>query len=387
MMIRTRSCACRIAHLLAVCLCLSVLLEAQATSDSSLKGYLDYDYISFGYYQGPNSDIYEINISGLTDTDLCAKYGAPAGTLGTALWAFRSPQQDHIVYLGTNQHVYQFVTPATPQPEYVYQDLTATAGGALPNPGSALTGFDDTNAGFGQHVFYLGTNLHIYQLYLAHSTQQWVDQDLTAMTNGSAAQTGSALASLLDSQERAFYEGTNQHVYQLVTHPGGWLNQDLTSTAGAPVAVSKSALSTILSGTQDHVIYVGTNQHVYQLVTNASGIWVFQDLTSTTGGTLAASGSPLTSFYDRVGQHVFYLGGNQHVYHLYYSSSSQTWVDQDLTAMTNGALAETGSALSSFIDGQGNEQVIYEGTNQHVYQLLTQPGGWVNHDLTAETGG
>lgn len=268
------------------------------------------------------------------------------------------------------------------------QDLTAAANGTLTETASPLTAFDDTPKGFGQHVFFIATNQHVHQLYYAHSTQEWADQDLTAMTNGAVAGTGSSLTSLLDSEERAFYEGSNQHVYQLVTHPGGWLDQDLTSAAAAPVAVSKSNLSTILSRTQDHVMYIWTNQHVYQLVTNSSDEWVFQDLTSTTNGTAAATGSPLSSFYDSIGQHIYYLGSNQHIYQLYYSTSSQTWSDQDLTAMANGALAETGSNLSAFIDGAGGEDVIYEGANQHVY-ILVRPfnGSWADYDLTAETGG
>jgi hypothetical protein len=109
-------------------------------------------------------------------------------------------------------------------------------------------------------VFYLATNEHVYQLYYAYATQTWVDQDLTSQTGAEAASSGSALTSFADSQEHVFYQGADQHVYQLVTHPGGWVEQDLTATTGGAVAIANTPLTSYgLAGAQS-VFYLNTCQ-------------------------------------------------------------------------------------------------------------------------------
>jgi predicted heme/steroid binding protein len=230
----------------------------------------------------------------------------------------------HFAYTGFDAHIYH-VTP-----NHLWQDLTSMLG-APPvlqtSSGTPTTGFAD---GVGDHIFYVGaSDGHVFQLY---------------------------------------YCGRN--CVPLNT----WILQDITQMAGnAPLPATGSALSSFISSTQEHVLYLGTNLHVYQLVTKSTGGWAYQDLTAAAGGTVAAGGSSLSSFNDSPGQHIFYLGANGHVYQLYYSYSSQTWVDQDLTAQTGGPPAASGSALTSFADSQ--EHVVYQG-NQNIYQLVTHPGGW-----------
>jgi hypothetical protein len=53
------------------------------------------------------------------------------------------------------------------------------------------------------------------------------------------------------------------------------------------------------------------------------------------GPTLVLNGSSLTSFVDSAGEHVLYIGTDNHVHQLYYSG---TWVDQDLSSWANGPL-------------------------------------------------
>jgi|HubBroStandDraft_6_1064221.scaffolds.fasta_scaffold59391_2 hypothetical protein len=243
------------------------------------------------------------------------------------------------------------------------------------------------------HFYYVDTSQHVEALTLTRTGYgNW--SDITAATGAPAtASLGAALTGFADGVgDHVFYRGSNQHLYQLYycgqncVPLDTWISQDITSMAGgAPLLASGTNLSAFISSSQEHVIYLGTNQHVYQVVTTSSGTWTYQDLTATTGGAVAASGSALASFNDSVGQHVFYLGTNSHVYQLYYAYNTRTWADQDLTVQTGGALAASGSALTSFADSQ--EHVVYEGTNQHVYQLVTHPGGWLEDDLSSLSGG
>jgi hypothetical protein len=251
-------------------------------------------------------------------------------------------------------------------------------------------------------VVYIGTNQHVYQLSLNAVTAAWSNQDLTALTGNTLAASGSALAAiqgLVNFSRHIIYLGTNAHVYQLWFNApaGSWTNQDLTAGTGNTLAASGSALAQFFdSFGGQHVVYLGRNQHVYQLYWNdATGAWSNQDLTAATGNTLAASGSSLTAFLGRIfsknrdSEDVIYLGANGHVYQLWFNPSSASWTNQDLTAFppTMGALAGAGSAITGFVDPNilaGGEHAFYLGTNQHLYQLYHDLGAgtWSNQDLT-----
>src|SRR6185437_7143403 len=86
--------------------------------------------------------------------------------------------------------------------------------------GTALAS-DAGAAGEPVHLYYLGTNQHIYCLFVSGTT--WQNQDLTAATGSTLAAAGTKLAVsvLADGTTRLFYLGTNQHVYQLFRNNGG----------------------------------------------------------------------------------------------------------------------------------------------------------------------
>ena len=237
--------------------------------------------------------------------------------------------------------------------------------------------------------------LHIW--VYGSTTGPWTN--LNNVTGGPSAQawtqqTMAALTGFGDSVgDHLFYVDNNRHISQMYYCAqnciplGTWTHQDMTNLAGgAPVPEFLSRLSSFGYSNQEHVFYTGTNHHVYQLVQTSTGSWTYQDLTTAVpgGGALAVTGSALTSFADSFGEHIIYVGTNQHVYQLYYSWSSKAWVDQDLNSMASGApVAASGSALTSFLDSQ--EHIVYQATNQHLYQFYTHPGSWLYQDLI--TGG
>jgi hypothetical protein len=136
----------------------------------------------------------------------------------------------------------------------------------------------------------------------------------------------------------------------------------------------------------EQVVYEGADQHLYQLVWNGSA-WINQDLTAISGtSVLAAPASGLTSFsFSTADAQVVYVGTNQHVYQLAWTGS--TWVNQDLSAMSGSSiLASISSALTSFSVSSGAEQVVYQSTNQHIYELVWNGSAWINQDLTALGG-
>ena len=68
----------------------------------------------------------------------------------------------------------------------------------------------------------------------------------------------------------------------------------------------------------------------------------------------------MSSFAIGDGQHVYYIGSDQHVHQLYYNNSS--WSDQDLTNFAGDASAASAIGISSFAISDGQQHVYYLGT-------------------------
>jgi hypothetical protein len=229
-----------------------------------------------------------------------------------------------------------------------------------------------------------GGTQHLYQSYCSLADCYTMTlEDITAAT-GAAVPDGltAAVGSFVDSigTEYIFYVGAGGHIVE-ITYNGHWSVYDLTSETGGPTAVSNSALTTFADGYGQHAIYFGSNQHVYQLYYNPSdGYWVDQDLTAETGGAVAVSGSALTSFFDTWGEHVFYVGSDGDVYQLYNGSG---WLDQNLMSLTAcGCAANLSSGLTSFADSTG-DHLFYEGSAGHLRQMYwTDAAGWSAQDIS-----
>ena len=315
----------------------------------------------------------------------CASY---VQAQGLTSYFVSDDQSHHLYYVGANQHVGQLFFDGQ---TWSNQDLSGASGtSVVAASGSALTSyFVDSNET--SHLFYIGVDQHIYQLFF--DGRGWTNQDLTAASGLNVlAATGSGLTSYFvaaDSSSHVYYVGTDQHVHQLFFDGQGWTNQDLTAASGAiALAANGSALTSFFveNGFTSHVFYIDANQHVQQLFFNGVQ-WFDQDVTALANGVPAASGTGITSYFVDVSEtsHVYYIGQNQHVYQLFFTG--QEWVTQDLTAISNGALAATGDGDTSyFVAADVSSHVYYVGENQHVYQLFFDGQGWTNQDVTAASG-
>src|SRR5262249_11655561 len=146
----------------------------------------------------------------------------------------------------------------------------------------------------------------------------------------------------------------------------GNLNSATVTGSGnaAPAAAGSDLTSFVATDGSSHTFYLGSNQHVYHLFWNSSGGWQDQDISAMANNALAASGSKLTSLQSSDGNyHVFYLDANNHVNQL--ATSGSNWSSQDVTAASNGAVAAAGSALTGYA-GTYPAHVYYRGSNQHV---------------------
>jgi hypothetical protein len=204
-----------------------------------------------------------------------------------------------------------------------------------------------------------------------------------SQTIGEAA---NGLTSLLSgTSDHVEYIGADQHVWELWWNGSNWEDEDLTQTAKlATKAAAGSALTSLLyPGNEDHVEFIGDDQHVYEFWYTGS-TWQATDLTAQTGAPNAASPSALTSLlYPGNEDHVEYVGSDGDVHEFWYNGS--TWQTTDLTAQTGAPSAASPSALTSLLYPGNEDHVEYIGSDQHVHQFWYN-GTWHTTDLTAQTG-
>jgi hypothetical protein len=341
--------------------------------------------------------------SGWSDLDLTVLTGAPVAKSGSGLTSILDSATNyvHLYYQSDlpGGDVYELYGTGT---TWHSDDATGLAGtGAVPGPGDGLTSI--IGSGSVIHVFYM-YNTEVTELYWLGGTSWHADSPsyLAGETNSPCYTQPSALTSLMDRSNgnnfmHVFCLGTYEDVYEFYyTGGSAWHTDVPTTLARAPISSVYSNITSFIDNSNNnafmHVFYLGTNLNVYELY--YTGAWHSDDPTSLAGapvaGTVSGQLSPLTSFINNsgsgdTGMHVMYLGTNEHVYALHWSTS---WSYFDATAAAGAPTAASGSALTSFQDLAGGVRVYFIGANSHVYELYWQSEGTASEtDLTVASGG
>jgi hypothetical protein len=309
----------------------------------------------------------------------------PLPIAGTALEGFRlNNDSQHVFFIGTDKFVHEL--DITAGAVWDDNDLTTLAGAVPPIPASALAGFRlGTDS---KHVFFIGTDNHVYELYFTAGTG-WVFNDLTSLARAVPPAATSAIDGhrLSDDSKHVFFIGTDNHVHELFIAPGGrWDDNDLTALATAKPPTPTSALTSYrLSDDSQHVFFIGTDNHVHELFIDG-GSWADNDLTALAGAgavpptpTSALTGYPLSDD----SQHVFFIGTDGHVHELFIAGVG--WADNDLTTLAGAVPPSPASALTGYRLSDNSQHVFFIGTDNHVHELFIAGAGWADNDLTALT--
>jgi hypothetical protein len=156
------------------------------------------------------------------------------------------------------------------------------------------------------------------------------------------------------------------------------------STLGVAPA-SDSALSSYWgSDGSQHVNFIGSDGHLHEMYARSGGGWGNNDLTAMSGGgVLPAGGSALHAYWGSDGsQHVNFIGSDGHLHEMY-ARSGGGWGNNDLTAMSGGGVLPASGSLSSYWGSDGRQRVNFIGSDGHVHELYSRPGGgWLDNDLT-----
>jgi hypothetical protein len=359
---------------------------------TALTGFPLNDNSQHVFFIGTDKYVHELDIAvgGIwADNDLTTLAGAVPPTPTSALAGFPlgpalGPNTKHGFFIGTDNHVYElYFTAGT---GWVFNDLTSLARAVPPTPTSALAGHslgDDS-----KHVFFIGTDNHVHELFIAGGGR-WADNDLTTLAGvGAKPPTpASALASyrLGDDSQHVFFIGTDNHVHELFIAGAGWHDNDLTALAGAVAPAAASALTgyRLVGDDSLHVFFIGTDNHVHELFF-AGGSWAANDLTALAGAVPPTPTSALTGY--RLGddsQHVFFIGTDSHVHELDIAGAG--WHDHDLTTLAGAVAPTPASALTGYPLGDNSKHVFFIGTDDHVHELFFAGAGWLDNDLTALT--
>ncbi len=357
-----------------------------AAPGSALDGYWGSDSSQHVNFIDGDGHVHELYIHpgvGWVNNDLSAFAGGPLAAAGSALDGYwGSDNSQHVNFIDGDGHVHElYIHPGA---GWVNNDLTGFAGGSLAAPGSALDGYWGSDSS--QHVNFIDGNGHVHELYI-YPGAGWVDNDLTVFSNGTPAAPGSALDGYWgsdNSQHVNFIDG-NGHVHELYIHPGaGWVDNDLTIFSnGTPAAPGSTLDGYWGSDNSQHVNFIDANGGVHELYIHPGAGWVDNDLTGFAGGTPAAPGSALDGYWGSdSSQHVNFIDANGHVHELYIHPGAG-WVDNDLTAFSNGTPAALGSRLDGYWGSDSSQHVNFIDANGHVHELYIHPGaGWVDNDLT-----
>jgi hypothetical protein len=257
-------------------------------------------------------------------------------------------------------------------------DLTGVFKIPSADPGSSLACCADISSGV--HLAYICNKCVVHANY---NGTTWANQTASAATTSVA---GSALAALFGTNVViACQEVTDllAHIHQLSLSASTWGDQSL---APDTIVLPRSAVSGILdTQKKPHWFYITAgDQHVHHLSVDVTNSWIDEDLTKLAGGQPALG--PLTSFIDAKGMHVAYIGTDSDIHISAFVQDgikigSERWVDQNLTTTTTGPQAATGSNISSFVDGYG-DHIIYVASPSHLHRLIFADGKWTDIDLT-----
>ncbi|MGB6358327.1 MAG: hypothetical protein WBF30_06050, partial [Candidatus Acidiferrales bacterium] len=160
----------------------------------------------------------------------------------------------------------------------------------------------------------------------------------------------------------------------------GLQTANVSASLGVYPASNSKFTGWTISSSQFGVVFQAASGHLLEPYYTSGTGWAYTDLTSATGGTAAISGTPLGSFGDGHGQHVFYVGTDGAVHQMLYNGS---WQEQTLSSASSVA---SGSQLASY-EYNSIEFVVYQGTNGDVDELSFNGSSWTDANLTTATGG
>jgi RHS repeat-associated protein len=272
---------------------------------------------------------------------------------------------------------------------------SVTIGGKLtsvPNGTSVLAATNSpiVQAGTGD-FYYVDTNGHIRQVTQTSSGSwaPWNNADVTTAAGAAVAVSGTRMIGYRDAAGRTYvlYMTSAQHLAAVYYNGSGWFSKDLTTSFGGVLAAAATPIITAAPG---DFYYFDANWHMRQVSLLSDGTWAAWcnfDVTANTGAPAAIAGSQMTAYQNGTGRYILYANSGQHLQTVYYVFSPGAWHTQDLTTSFGGGSALV-NANTQFTMGSGGD-FYFTDSNGHVREASIQANGswagWTNADITTGT--
>jgi hypothetical protein len=250
----------------------------------------------------------------------------------------------YVFYTGSDGDVHQMLYNNS---GWADTDVTIVSGtSAIASNGSNMVAFTTSPA---LHVFYTASDSHVHQLYATNGTN-WQDQDLTVTTKGPNANFAYGMAGFnVGNFQYVYYLDTANHVHQLLYNNASWSDEDLTAlTKSSPTAEFSNVSAFLIPGTKKMRVYFvsGKTRHIMQLAATNNVKWSSSDLTKKAKGSVPDE--QIAAFPNSSGGkvNIYYVAG--HDINRIYQPTATTWANEDLTALTNGGVADSIDQLAGF---------------------------------------
>jgi hypothetical protein len=313
-------------------------------------------------YSSNGGPVQNLNLSTAlgSTTELFDQYAVNATTFGGRPYVF-------VATVANTVHAFYWTGAS-----WAEASLSAAAGYNEPAVGYTLAAHIWNNL---PHVFYIGTDQHVHELYWSAATG-WQGVDVSAASGTSAfAGPNEVLTALVDNNnvERVYYQqATNLHIRELKWTAGvGWQDSDV-SGAGQASFSGAWELSAMAVGSTVYLYYQGSNNHVYQL-SNAGDGWVSTDLNAVVAGSFNAnsSGSTLQAYVHDGAYFVTYKGTDSHLRQFVYTAAAG-WQQHDLTAASSAAsnvAAIHGGKIAALQYGD-TQALFFLGANARINRMF-----------------
>jgi len=337
------------------------------------------DHIHHLWYN--NSTWQDRDLTALTHGGIATSYG------GIAAFYTTPNHQLHVYYVDNNaQHVHQLYDNGKTWSD---EDLTAVTGGPTAYP-AGISGFSIGNL---QYVFYVDTNLHVHELN--YNNVGWTDQDLISLTNGHLADTAPLLAfpTKPNNQFHVYYQGTDIHMYQLYFDGSSWSNEDLTSAVGGAYCDSTLWMAGFAVGNLQHFFCAGygfsSNLDMLHFYYNNSR-WVYEDVTFLSGGseTPMHVGTGVAAF-KVPGANQFEVWGitdDTHFNRYTHVVKPAQWIDYDETNGIGAPPDSQSGGIAAFVTTPNNQYHVFYAPSTEIYQIYYNGTAWSVEDLTGGKG-
>ena len=184
------------------------------------------------FYVDTNNNVNQLFFNGTKwiEQNLGSDLGAPKAASASGLTSFADATSgQHLFYVDTNNNVNQLFFNGT---KWIEQDLGSDLGAPKAASASGLTSFADATGG--QHLFYVDTNNNVNQLFF--NGTKWIEQNLGSDLGAPKAASAIRLTGFADARsgQHVFYIGANNGVNQLFFNGTRWFQQVLANAAGTP---------------------------------------------------------------------------------------------------------------------------------------------------------